>query len=156
MNMNSRATGTVRSGVVRRNLRLFLLFVVGFLCAVVVRQGAVASTAQAQEEGMAWDAWCWKVRVCGGVSAQGLCMPQGFSCGSWTCTPEGAPFNGCSWTYVWSCLESCNEVCFWGSQQEMSTNCGPNCRLLSPNQCACECQNLGAGTSEGGPYNQCW
>ncbi len=146
--MNVRAIGF---GSIREGASIMACFLVGFI-GICVLWGTGGSEARAQSSGVVYDAYCWKVRICSGASAQGICQPLGFFCGAGSCSPGAAPSNGCSW----ACVDSCEESCFFGSQEETGTDCGPKCKWLSYNQCACACQDLGVGTVEGGAYSTCW
>ena len=95
---------------------------------------------------------CWKVRLCTGVAAFGQCVPQGFICLDGTC---GDPGDGCSWYYDWECLPDCDAYCIRVRMDDVGSDCGPDCALVSYNLCACACEDLGVGTLESGPYPQC-
>lgn len=96
--------------------------------------------------------YCVKEAICGGAHAAGKCEPHGVVCSSITCDPEsqGYPYepDGCSWTYEWNCWGPALSCCFVISNNVWSTNCGPDCNIVSFNQCSCDCENYGGDTFE--------
>lgn len=115
--------------------------------------GPVASASPQQDWGTGdqKDRFCVKERRCDGASPTGTCDPAGFLCGDVDCADTGT----CSWYYNWFCLDSCGDVCYTGSQNEISYDCAPYCKSIAYNQCACSCQS-DPDDVEGGPYFQCW
>ena len=97
---------------------------------------------------------CWKVRLCTGVAVDGECEPHGLVCGEGTCGAESSP-DGCSWYYDWSCNPSCDVTCTHVAIEGIGSDCGPKCKLICYNQCACACKDLGIDTVEGSVYDRC-
>ena len=116
------------------------------------RSAAIAQVGQAQAPGGLQDYCCWKERRCDGSALTGNCNALGFFCTDDTCTEEGL----CSWYYSWQCVYTRDVVCTTGSQEEISTDCAPYCKLISYNQCGCSCKPAGPDTIESGPYFQCF
>ena len=135
--------------------RFQLLLVSALLLSIVA---VLQRAALAQVQPSLWqtlqDHYCWKKRVCTGAALVGQCQPQGVLCLSGTC---GDPGDGCSWSYNWAYYESCEETCTHVRWEEIGQDCGPECKWLSYNQCACACRGplLGVNTVEGGAYDQC-
>lgn len=102
-----------------------------------------------------YNKWCWKQCYCSGAAVQGQCTPAGVFCVANTCDSDISPFHGCLWKSRWTCVDSCDDFCWVGEQQYIATECGPECELLSYNQCACSCADLGANTVEGGVRREC-
>lgn len=101
------------------------------------------------------NAYCVKVRVCGGY-ANGKCAPRGVVCKPDSCepAPDGSTPDYCSWYYVFDCYGPALTICVSIVVSEISTDCGMGCHWISYNQCACECQALGSGV-ESSDYPQC-
>jgi len=97
---------------------------------------------------------CQKVRLCAGI-ARGKCIPQRFICLPGSCQYFNEAGDGCKWEYLFECHGPSLHTCSIVSMEEIGSNCGPKCRFLSYNQCACTCADLGIGTLEGGSYRQC-
>lgn len=100
------------------------------------------------------DYWCWKQRVCRGIATVGECEEVGNLCRALNCGAPGT-FDECRWKYVWACYPSCEETCTHVEPEEWAYNCGPRCKWLTYNHCACACNDLGVNTIEGGFYSQC-
>ena len=136
----------------KKKLSLLLVSAV-LLSMVALAQRAAFAQVQLPLGKTLQDHICWKKRVCTGAALVGQCQPQGVLCLSGTC---GDPGDGCSWSYNWACYESCEETCTHVRWEEIGQDCGPKCKWLSYNQCACACQGpLGVNTVEGGAYDQC-
>jgi len=98
----------------RNVVRWPALMVVGFSLAIAGHALFVGTLALAKQQGSLPDYYCWKYLACTGPSVQGQCTPAGVFCLANTCTQQASPNNGCGWAYVWGCVESCDETCFWG------------------------------------------
>lgn len=130
-------------------VRRYSVMVVAALATCLT--GAIFLKPLVSEAAVFQDKKCVKTRVCQGTTTGG-CTPQGFFCLDNGCDNA---VNTCSWAYIWSCDNADCNTCTTGSQNEIGTDCEPECKLIFYNQCACPCQSLGQGV-EGGFYPQCW
>ena len=102
---------------------------------------------------------CVKTWACSGVGTGG-CTPQGMVCLDDGCEssdderPPGTPA-ACSWDYDASCDTKTGKCCETYSYSYIATDCGPYCKWLVYNTCACACKGKGENTCEGGDVTSC-
>ena len=92
-----------------------------------------------------------KVRVCKGTAIERHCVGMGFFCDddNSRILNKGNSADGCRWTWIYDCDGPTLNRCQVRTTETLSMNCGPTCQLLSYNQCACSCSDLGGGFEDG-------
>jgi hypothetical protein len=136
----------------QKQVSLAAFFMLFYLCgssAAVQSGGAGTSVAYVD---------CIQSKVCTGASLSGQCEAQGYFCfgqDTGCISAADGSADGCRWQWIFSCAGPSKYRCMIVEGERIGTNCGPQCQLMTYNQCVCSCADIGARTVESSFYTWC-